>query len=153
VGSETGGDSVKLEDEIHSWLVSYLASDSELTAMLNGEIAPGTKWDTLPSPYVRFDRLEQLPLVVIGLHRIWMDTLYHVRGVFHWRGGGQPDRSEVNAIGARIDALLHDHEETTATIHVHSFEEEGEPNPEVPEGGDLWLQSGALYRIRASAVV
>jgi hypothetical protein len=144
---------MKLEDEITSWLLSYLSSDSELSSLVNGEIAPDATWGTNRSPYVRIDRLDGEPKVVIGLHRIWTDSLYHVRGVVHWQGGGQPDRAEVNAIGARIDALLHDHEETTSTIHVHSFEEESEPLPAVTEAsGDLWLQSGGLYRIRASAI-
>ena len=76
-----------------------------------------------------------------------------MRGVLHWRGSGRPDRSEVDAIGARLDALLHDHEAITATHHFHSFREEPEPTPAVTEpNGELWLQSGGVYRVRASAL-
>lgn len=153
MGAAKGCDPVKLEDEITNWLVSYLGSDSTLTGMLQGDIAPDVSWGTNRSPYVRVDRLDGEPKVVIGLHRVWADTTYHVRGVIHWQGGGQPDRTDVDAIGQRIDELLHDHEEQTATIHVHSFEEESEPMPSVVDAnGDLWLQSGGIYRIRASAV-
>lgn len=142
-----------LEDEITDWLVDYLAGDSDLTGMLNGDISPGTTWGTNPTPHVRVDRLDGEDLMVVGLHRVWVDTVYHVYGVDKWREGGRPDRTVVNAIGARIDALLHDYEESTSSIHVHSFREEPEPTPEVPQpGGGLYLQSGGIYRIRASAV-
>ena len=89
--------------------------------------------------------------MVIGLHRVWVDTLYHVRGCLHWQDRGRPDRSEVNAIGQRIDELLHDYEGVTSEYQIHSFREDGEPNPEVVEDdGELWLQSGGLYRVRVN---
>jgi hypothetical protein len=90
---------------------------------------------------------------VVGLHRVWTDTTYHVRGAYKWDGGGVPDRTEVNAIGSRLDDLLHNHEELTTTIHVHSFREEPEPMPVfIDNDGKLWLQSGGVFRVRASAV-
>ena len=89
--------------------------------------------------------------MVIGLHRVWVDSLYHVRGAFHWNGSGRPDRTEVDAIGQRIDELLHDHEAATSEYRIHSFREDGEPNPAVLEDdNELWLQSGGLYRIRVN---
>jgi hypothetical protein len=145
------------EDLLTDWLISYLEADTTLTAMLNGAegqtVAPEVIWDRLASPFVRIDRLDGDDLMVIGLHRIWSDTTYHVRGVQHWKGSGRPDRTDVNAIGARIDTLLHDHEETTATLEVHSFREEPEPLPAVTEAnGELWLQSGGIFRLRARAL-
>jgi hypothetical protein len=86
---------------------------------------------------------------VIGLNRIWGDMTYHVYGAFHWKGSGRPDRTEVNAIGERLDQLLHGHAETTALVDIHSFREESEPTPAVPDGESVWLQSGGVYRIRA----
>jgi hypothetical protein len=121
--------------------------------MLNGTVAPEVTWDTNASPFVRVDRLDGNDLMVIGLHRVWVDTTFHIRGVFHWRGTGRPDRTEVNAIGARLDELLHDHEATTSTHSIHSFREEPTPTPATTEpGGDLWLQSGGIYRLRAHAL-
>lgn len=140
------------EDALTEWLVDYLSADTTLMAMLNGEIAPEAVWGTNASPFVRVDRLDGNDLSVIGLYRVWVDTTYHIRGVFHWRGSGRPDRTEVNAIGARIDALLHGHEAVTATHRVHGFREEPTPTPATVEGGDLWLQSGGIYRLRVSAL-
>jgi hypothetical protein len=141
------------EDALATWLVDYLEADDTLMGMLNGSVAPEVTWDRNASPFVRVDRLDGEDLMVIGLHRVWVDTQWHVRGVEHWRGSGRPDRTDVNAIGARLDELLHDHEATTATIQVHSFRTEPEPMPAVTEpDGSLWLQAGGLYTLRASAI-
>ena len=141
------------EDLALTWIVDTLEADTTLTGMTNGDVAPEAIWSTNASPFVRVDRLEAVDLMVIGLHRVWTDCLYHVRGCFHWRGVGRPDRTEVDQIGARIDALLHGTEASTADLWVHSFREEACPDPAVLDGADLWLQSGGLYRVRAQAVV
>lgn len=145
------------EDALTDWIVSYLEADVTLTGMLNGDslgstVAPEGKWGTTASPFVRIDRLDGNDLIVIGLHRVWVDTTWHIRGVYHWRGTGRPDRLEINAIGARLDELLHNHEASTATHHIHSFREEPTPTPAITEAGDLWLQSGGIYRMRVSVV-
>ena len=142
------------EDALTTWLVDYLEADTTLMAMLNGPIAPEVRWGTLASPFVKVDRLDGHDLMVIGLHRVWSDTTWHVRGVDHWTpGSGQPDRTEVNAIGARLDVLLHNHEAVTGTYQIHAFREEPEPTPAVTEAnGELWLQSGGIYRMRVSAL-
>lgn len=141
------------EDAITEWLVDYLEADTTLMAMLEGQVSPEVIWDTNASPFVRVDRLDGEDLMVIGLHRVWADTTYHVRGVQHWRGSGRPDRTDVNAIGARLDVLLHDSEASTATHTIHGFREEPEPTPAVTEAnGELWLQSGGVYRFRCSAL-
>jgi hypothetical protein len=147
-----GGDVSNPEDLARSYLVSRLEGDSELSGMING-VAPDRVWDTLRSPFVRVDYLDGEDLMVIGLHRIWADTTWHIRGCFHWTGAGQPDRTEVDAIGGRIDALLHAHTNVSATLEMHSFREEPTPIPsEVVNGRDLWLQSGGIYRLRARAL-
>lgn len=140
------------EDAITEWLVSYLAADSALMALCNGDVTPEVTWDANAAPFVRVDRLEASDLMVIGLFRVWTDCLYHVRGCDHVPAAAQvPDRTDVNAIGARIDALLHDQETSSSGFSIHSFREEGEPNPAQTErDGSLWMQSGGLYRIRAA---
>ena len=143
------------EDALTDWLVGYLEGDATLMGMLNGDIAPEATWGRNASPHVRVDRLDGADLLAIGLTRVWVDTQHHVRGCFHWTGSGRPDRTEVNAIGARLDELLHDHEAVESGFHFHSFREEAEPNPatleSTPDGMQLWLQSGGLYRIRVGA--
>jgi hypothetical protein len=141
------------EDALTEWLVDYLSADSALMAMLNGEIAPEVVWDSNASPFVRVDRLDGSDVMVIGGHRVWADCTYHIRGVYHWRGSGRPDRTDVNAIGARLDTLLHFHEALTSAYQIHGFREEPEPTPVVLEGnGELWLQAGGVYRLRATAL-
>jgi hypothetical protein len=142
------------QDELGTWLVDYLESDDTLMAMLNGGVnAEVRPISTSASPFVRLDYLDGDDLMVIGLHRIWLAATYHVRGVLQWRGSDKPDREEINAIGARIDELLHDNEATTATLHVASFREEPTPTPATTEAdGSLWLQSGGIYRFLAHAV-
>ena len=140
------------QDLLADAIVTYLEADSELMGLVNG-VAPEVKWGTLASPFVRLDYLDGDDLMVVGLHRVWTDATYHVRGVQQWRGSGQPDRTEINAIGARIDALLHDHEQTSATLTFASWREEPTPTPASVEGdGSLWLQSGGVYRFLAIAV-
>lgn len=141
------------EDVLTDYLVSYLEADSTLMGMLNGKVTYEVRPLDMPSPLVRIDRLDGEDLMVVGLHRVWVDTQWHIRGVEQWRGTGVPDRSNVNPIGARLDDLLHDHEEVTATHHFHSFREEPEPMPVVHEvNGEIWLQSGGLYRVRVTAL-
>jgi hypothetical protein len=140
------------EDAITEYLVDYLESDSELMGMMNGPVSPEVVWGTEAGPLVRVDRLDGEDLFAVGLYRVWVDTTYHIRAVQQWRGSGRPDRTEVNAIGARLDELLHDHEAISGDYQFHVFREEPTPNPAVVEpGGELWLQSGAIFRIRASA--
>lgn len=140
------------EDAATEWLVATLEADSTLDGLTTGLVAPEVVWGTNASPFIRIDRLDGDDLMVVGLHRVWTDTTYHVYGVEHWRGGGRPDRTDVNAIGARIDELLHDTEQQTATHEFHSFREEAEPNPTVVVQGDVWLQSGGIYRVRSRSL-
>jgi hypothetical protein len=141
------------EDAITEWLISYLEADVTLMSYLNGYVAAEAWQDSTNSPFVRVDRLDGNDLMVTGLHRVWTDTTYVVRGVQHWRGGGRPDRTDINQIGARLDTLLHDHEATTTTHQIHSFREEADPLPAVvTSDGELWLHSGGVYRLRCTAL-
>lgn len=140
------------EDVLEDWIVSYLEDDSTLMGMCNGEVQPQVIEPRAASPFVRVDRLDGEDLMVVGLKRVWVNTTWHIRGCLLWNGSGRPDRTEINAIGARLDALLHDHEATTGTYSIHSFREEPEPLPAVLTDGELWLQSGGVYRIRVAAL-
>jgi hypothetical protein len=144
------------EDALVDWLIAYLEADTMLMSLIAPDhVMVGVYEKTEAAPYIRIDHLDGEDLMVIGLHRVWVDATYHIRGVSHWRGTGQPDRTEVNTIGARLDALLHDQESVTATHSIHSFREEPEPLPTIYEAGStnpVWLQSGGIYRIRAAAI-
>ena len=129
------------QDGLTGHLVDYLEADTTLMGMVNA-VAPEAKWGTLASPFVRVDYLDGEDLMVIGLHRVWSNSTWHIRGCLHWRAGGRRDRTDVDAIGARLDELLHDHEETTATMSVHSFREEPTPSPSLVES------NGGLATVR-----
>lgn len=140
------------EDAITEYLVEYLEADATLMGMLNSGVEPEVIPGTDRGPMVRVDRLDGEDLNAVGLYRVWVDTTYHIRGTMQWRGGGRPDRTDINAIGDRLDVLLHDHEAVSGAYQFHSFREEPTPDPAVVEpGGELWLQSGGIYRIRANA--
>lgn len=146
------------EDALADWLPEYLEADTTLMALLNGAEGQAVfETGAVPlaarGPFVRYDRLDGDDLMVVGLSRVWVDSTWHVRGCVKWEGRGRPDRSEINAIGARLDALLHDYTTTTATHQIESFREDPEPIPVVEEqNGERWLQSGGIYRIRAAAI-
>src|SRR3954469_18664105 len=91
-----------------------------------------------PMPAVKIDRQDGTDLMVVGLSRVWADLSFLVRGITHWRGGGQPDWTEVRAIGDRLDTILHGHEGTNTELEVHAFREESFTD-ETVEGGDLFL--------------
>lgn len=138
------------EVSAQNYLISYLTADTTLMGMVNG-VALRTTWGTLRAPFVKIDRQDAEDLMVVGLARVWADMTFLVRGIDHWRGSGLPDWTTVGLIADRLDALLHDHEQVTASLRVHSFREESFTD-ETVEAGDLWLHAGGIYRLRAQAV-
>jgi hypothetical protein len=140
------------EDAITEYLVDYLEADSELRNLTNGPVSPEVLERDVRGPLVRLDRLDGEDLYAVGLYRVWVDTTYHIRGVMQWREGGVADRTDINAIGQRLDELLHGHEAISGDYQFHIFREEPTPQPSILEtGGELWLQSGGIYRVRANA--
>lgn len=138
------------EASAQDYLLTYLAADSTLSGLVSGVRLRSVE-TTLPAPFVKIDRLDAEDLMVVGLHRVWDNLTFLIRGIVHWRGGGQPDWTDVRAIADRLDTLLHDHEEVTSELEVHSFREESFTD-ETIEGGDVYLHCGGIYRLRARAV-
>jgi hypothetical protein len=132
------------------YLVDLLEADAELMATANAVVV-NVRWARLASPFVKVDRLGSSDLMVIGLHRVWDDLTFMVRAVHHWTGAVAPDWTTVNDLSHRIDALLHDHEGQTADLEIHSFREESFTDA-IVEGGDLWLHSGGIYRVRCRSL-
>lgn len=138
------------EAAAQQYLLDYLGADATLSGLVNGVWLRSVP-QSAAFPAVKIDRQDATDLMVTGLHRVWADLSFLVRGVVHWRGGGQPDWSEVRAIGNRIDQLLHAYEGTNTDILVHSFREESFTE-ETIEGDDLFLHCGGIYRLRAMAL-
>jgi hypothetical protein len=132
------------------YLIDYLSADSELSQLVSGVWRKSVPINE-PFPVIKIDRLDGDDLMVVGLHRVWADMTFLVRGIAHWEGSDQPDYTDVRAIGNRIDALLHDHEATNAEVEVHSFRQEPFDD-ETMESGDLFLHDGGIYTVRARAV-
>ena len=96
--------------------------------------------------------LDRADSMVVGLHRIWADMTLLVRGVMqHADYGMALDYTQIQPIADRIDTLLHDHEEVTASLAVHSFSEESYSD-ETLEGGKPYMHAGGIFRLRARAV-
>ena len=143
--------SINEEAACADWMRSYLEADTTLMGLLASGVWLRSVAQSARFPVVKIDRLSSSDLHVIGLHRVWDDLTWLVRGVVHWTGSGQPDWTEARAIGDRIDTLLHDHEAVTSELQVHSFREESFTDESI-EGGDLFLSVGGIYRVRARAV-
>lgn len=139
------------EAAAQQYLVDYLGADATLAGLAQGGVWLRSTPQSAPMPLVKIDRQDAADLMVVGLARVWADLSFLVRGIVHWRGSGQADWSEAQAIGDRLDTLLHDYEGTSGTLQVHSFREEPFTD-ETVEGGDLFLHVGGVYRVRAMAV-
>lgn len=142
--------SINEEAAAQTYLKTYLSADATLMGLVNGVRLRSTE-GRLRAPFVKIDRMDADDLMVVGLARVWADLSFLVRGIVHWTGGGDPDWTTVNAIGDRLDTLLHDHEGANAAVSVHSFREETFTD-ETIEGGDLFLHCGGIYRLRARAL-
>lgn len=138
------------EAAAQQYLLDYLSVDAILAGLVNGVWLRSVP-ESAAFPAVKIDRQDASDLMVVGLDRVWADLTFLIRGVVHWRGGGQPDWTDVRAIGDRLDQLLHGYEGTNAELLVHAFREEPFTD-ETIEGGDLFLHCGGIYRLRAMAL-
>jgi hypothetical protein len=141
---------VNEEAAAQQYLLDLLTADATLSGMVTGVWLRSVPQSS-PMPAVKIDRQDGSDVMVVGLARVWADMGFLVRGITHWRGGGQPDWTDARAIGDRIDALLHDQEGQNAEVAVMSYREEPFTD-ETIEGGDLFLHCGGIFRVRARAL-
>ena len=139
------------EAAAQQYLLDLLEADSTLTGMLGSGVWLRSVPQSARFPAVKIDRMDPDDLMVVGLHRVWANLSFLVRGVVHWTGSGQPNWEDARAIGDQLDALLHDHEGQNTEVAVHSFREESYTD-ETIESGDLFLHVGGIYRVRARAL-
>ena len=142
--------SINEEAACQQYLLNLLEADTTMDGLVNGVWLRSVP-QSEPFPVVKIDRLDASDLHVIGLHRVWADLSFLVRGIVHWKGSGHPDWTDARAIGDRIDTLLHNKEGQDATVAVHSFREESHTDESI-ESGDLFLSVGGVYRARARAL-
>lgn len=135
------------EAAVQAYLISYLSADSTLGGMINSVWLSSVP-EREPLPVVKIDRQEASDTYAIGLARVWSSLLFLIRGVVHWQGSGAIDYTDVNAIGDRLDALLHKHEDTTLRLELAIYREESWTS-ETVESGDVFLHVGGLYRVLA----
>ena len=136
-------------------LVEYLEADTTLQGLLEGGVWTSAVAETARFPVVKIDREDSEDLQVFGTSgpiRVWADITFLIRGVVHWTGGGHPDWTTPRAIGDRLDALLQGYSTTTSAVALKVFREESFTEETVVEEGDLFLQVGGVYRVRAQAV-
>ena len=132
------------------YLVGYLGADATLDGLVNG-VWTRSMPISAPMPAVKIDVLGRDDVYVIGLHRVWDDMTFLVRGIVENTSRGEVDYTDARAIANQIDTLLHDHEATTSELAVHSFREESYTDESV-EGDKLYVHCGGIYRLRAQAV-
>jgi hypothetical protein len=132
------------------WLLNYLQADAELAGMVN-TFALKTTFERDALPYVKIDRQDSDDLMAIGMHRVWSDLTFLVRGITEG-GGNPPDWAPVQAIANRIDAVLHRASGSTATIQVGEVWREEAFTDETIEGGDHYLHAGGIYRAHVYAL-
>jgi len=139
------------EAACQTYLLDLLTADATLAGLLESGVWLRSVPQSAPFPAVKIDRQDANDVYVVNLFRVWADMTFLIRGIVHWRGSGQPDWSAANAIGDRLDTLLHKHEGQNASIQVHAFREESFTD-ETIEGGDLFMHVGGIYRVRAHAL-
>lgn len=143
--------SINEEAAAQTYLLDLLNNDQTLSGLLESGVWLRSVPQSAPFPAVKIDRQDASDTYVINLTRVWADLTFLIRGIVHWRGSGQPDWTDVNAIGDRLDTLLHKHEGQNTQIQIHAFREESFTD-ETVEGGDLFLHAGGIYRVRAHAL-
>lgn len=139
------------EAAAQAYLIDYLGSDSTLSNLGVNSVWLSSVPQSESLPVVKIDRQEASDLYGVGLYRVLSTLAFLIRGVVHWQGSGAIDYSEVNAIGDRLDALLHDHEASTSTLQVAIYREESW-TAETVENGDVFLHCGGIYRVQAHAL-
>lgn len=133
-----------------SYLVDYLTADTTLMSLVN-DVWIRTRPANAALPAIKIDRQDSNDLYVVNLSRVWADLTFLVRGIIQSRSSDPRDEwTEAQAIGDRIDALLHDHEDSTPVLQIHSFREEPFTDETIEDG--LFLHCGGIYRLRAHAV-
>src|SRR6266496_3411513 len=142
-----------LNEEVatQTWLQSYLAADATLGALITGVWVHSVP-RSQALPVVKIDRQSASDIYTVNLYRALSDLLYLVRGIDHWKGSGQQDWSTAQAIGNRLDVLLHKHSEATASIQVDIFREESFVDEQTSSDGTTFLHCGGMYRIRTHAL-
>jgi hypothetical protein len=139
------------EAAAQAYLIDYLGSDSTLSDLGVNSVWLSSVPQSESLPVVKIDRQESGDVMAVGLHRVLNSLAFLIRGIVHWTGSGAIDYSEVNAIGDRLDALLHDHEASTSTLQVAIYREESWTS-ETIEGGDTFLHCGGIFRVQAHAL-
>lgn len=138
------------EAAAQAYLREYLEADTTLMGSLSGGVWTRSVGISERFPIVKIDRDEaedQLAFGANGPTRVWADITYLIRAVIHWTGSGHPDWTVADELADQLDTLLHGHQAVTADLDMHIFRVETFTD-ETVEDGDLFLQSGGMYRVR-----
>jgi hypothetical protein len=148
---------VVLNEEVAAqrWLKDKLKADSDLMDMVSG-IRYRSVETTLPTPFVKIDRMDAHDLMVVGMYRIWADLTYLVRAVVKWDGGGDQGWDDVwdqaQTIADRIDVVLHRTSGVDDTVSMGEVWREETFTLETQESGDTYVHAGGIYRCHVMAL-
>jgi hypothetical protein len=127
------------------FLYGTLHGDGPLMALIHDVWPGGAAPQGTAFPFVTFQFMSGLDYAAVGAYRIWSNMLWLIKAV-----GETANFADLNAIVARIDALLHRSSGTAVDGTVWACVREQTVNlPEVVQGKQ-YRHSGALYRVYAT---
>lgn len=133
-------------DVAEEFIYGLLNGDATLTGLLAGGIKPGgSAPQGTPYPFVTYQMMSSIDLMVVDAIRIWTNLVYLVKVV-----GESADYQTLRAVVARIDALLHRASGTATDGTIWAcVREQSIRMPEVVSGKQF-RHDGGLYRLYAT---
>lgn len=130
-------------------LKGALEADATLMGMVNG-VSLRSVSTHLQTPFVKIDRMDASDLTIIGMHRVWSEITYLVRGITTHQE--DPEWSEVAEIADRIENVLSAATINGNTATIYCVRRLEPFTDETIESGDLFKHAGGIYEMYAQAL-
>lgn len=131
-------------------LKGLLEADATLMGMLNGGVYLRSVPTNVATPIVKIDRQDASDLTVVGMHRVWSELTYLVRGIARYND--DPDWTTVGAIADRIENVLQEATTSSATATIYCVRRLEPFTDETTEGGNYYLHAGGIYELYSQAL-
>lgn len=132
------------------FIFTSLTADSALTVVIGSKVYGAIVWPQTPAPpppYVIYQMQSAVGLRTIGVHRVWSNMLFLIRGVVEGNSYGGASKTMAD----RIDAVMHAASGTNVDGVMHACVWQSPFRlPEVTDG-KIYLHAGSMFRIYARA--